>query len=73
MNEIESDIDQILQEPLNPLNYDTISGLAGIGRYLLNRIDVSDKNVKALKSILTYFKNIQYSQNSWVVPQESQF
>ncbi|MGZ1692754.1 lanthionine synthetase C family protein [Staphylococcus argenteus] len=73
VNEIESDIDQILQEPLNPLNYDTISGLAGIGRYLLNRIDVSDKNVKALKSILTYFKNIQYSQNSWVVPQESQF
>ena len=50
MNEIESDIDQILQEPLNPLNYDTISGLAGIGRYLLNRIDVSDKNVKALKA-----------------------
>ncbi|GJF50394.1 lanthionine synthetase C family protein [Staphylococcus argenteus] len=73
VNEIESDIDQILQEPLNPLNYDSISGLAGIGRYLLNRIDVSDKNVKALKSILTYFKNIQYSQNSWVVPQESQF
>ncbi|SGX43069.1 lanthionine synthetase C family protein [Staphylococcus argenteus] len=73
VNEIESDIDQILQEPLNPLNYDTISGLAGIGRYLLNRIDVSDKNVKALKRILTYFKNIQYSQNSWVVPQESQF
>ncbi|CDR65079.1 TPA: lanthionine synthetase C family protein [Staphylococcus argenteus] len=73
VNEIESDINQILQEPLNPLNYDSISGLAGIGRYLLNRIDVSDKNVKALKSILTYFKNIQYSQNSWVVPQESQF
>ncbi|CDR25812.1 lanthionine synthetase C family protein [Staphylococcus schweitzeri] len=73
VNEIENKMDQILQEPLNPLNYDTISGLAGIGRYLLNRIDVSDTNVKTLKRILTYFKDIQYSQNSWVVPQESQF
>lgn len=73
VNEIENKLDQILQEPLNPLNYDTISGLAGIGRYLLNRIDVSGTNVKTLKRILTYFKDIQYSQNSWVVPQESQF
>lgn len=73
VNEIENKLDQILQEPLNPLNYDTISGLAGIGRYLLNRIDVSGTNVRTLKRILTYFKEIQYSQNSWVVPQESQF
>ncbi|CCC88469.1 TPA: lanthionine synthetase C family protein [Staphylococcus aureus] len=73
VNEIENKMDQILQEPLNPLNYDTISGLAGIGRYLLNRVDANATNVKALKSILTYFKDIQYSQNSWVVPQESQF
>ncbi|HHC9657276.1 TPA: lanthionine synthetase C family protein [Staphylococcus aureus] len=73
VNEIENKMNQILQEPLNPLNYDTISGLAGIGRYLLNRIDANDTNVKALKRILTYFKDIQYSQNSWVVPQESQF
>lgn len=73
VNEIENKMDQILQEPLNPLNYDTISGLAGIGRYLLNRVDANDTNVKALKRILTYFKDIQYSPNSWVVPQESQF
>ncbi|HHV8921615.1 TPA: lanthionine synthetase C family protein [Staphylococcus aureus] len=73
VNEIENKMAQILQEPLNPLNYDTISGLAGIGRYLLNRVDANDTNVKALKRILTYFKDIQYSQNSWVVPQESQF
>lgn len=73
VNEIENKMNQILQEPLNPLNYDTISGLAGTGRYLLNRVDANDTNVKALKRILTYFKDIQYSQNSWVVPQESQF
>ncbi|MEN8972702.1 lanthionine synthetase C family protein [Staphylococcus aureus] len=73
VNEIENKMDQILQEPLNPLNYDTISGLTGIGRYLLNRVDKNDTNVKAVKRILTYFKDIQYSQNSWVVPQESQF
>ncbi|MBE5677149.1 lanthionine synthetase C family protein [Staphylococcus sp. SS87] len=73
VNEIENKFDQILQEPLNPLNYDTVSGLAGIGRYLLNRVDENESNVKALKSILVYFKDIQYSKNSWVVPQESQF
>ncbi|HHE7789592.1 TPA: lanthionine synthetase C family protein, partial [Staphylococcus aureus] len=73
VNEIENKFDQILQEPLNPLNYDTVSGLAGIGRYLLNRVDENEFNVKALKSILVYFKDIQYSKNSWVVPQESQF
>ncbi|MBW5884335.1 lanthionine synthetase C family protein [Staphylococcus aureus] len=73
VNEIENKMDQILQEPLNPLNYDTISGLAGIGRYLLNRVDVNATNVKTLKRILTYFKDIQHSQNSWVVPQKSQF
>ncbi len=28
---------------------------------------------KALKSILVYFKDIEYSKNSWVVPQESNF
>lgn len=40
---------------------------------MLNRVDENEFNVKALKSILVYFKDIQYSKNSWVVPQESQF
>ncbi|MEQ6101922.1 lanthionine synthetase C family protein [Staphylococcus saccharolyticus] len=56
-----------------PKHYDVIQGLTGVGRYLLNRVEANPKVLSSLIKIMSYFKDVHYSKNHWIVSKENQF
>lgn len=66
-------IDNLRKKGLNPIDYDVISGLSGIGRYLLNRVQYNSNVTLHLKNILKYFRDIHYSYEGWTISRENQF
>ncbi|WP_367120890.1 lanthionine synthetase C family protein [Staphylococcus capitis] len=57
----------------NPREYDVVRGLAGIGRYLLNRVDANPKVISSLIEIMNHFRDIHYSKRHWIVSKDNQF
>lgn len=48
----------------NPREYDVVRGLAGIGRYLLNRVEANPKVISSLIEIMNHFRDIHYSKDT---------
>ncbi|OHO72011.1 enterotoxin [Staphylococcus sp. HMSC036D05] len=57
----------------NPKKCDVVQGLAGVGRYLLNRVWANPKVVTSLIDIMKYFRDLHYSKNHWIISKENQF
>lgn len=57
----------------NPREYDVVRGLAGIGRYLLNRVEANPKVISSLIEIMNHFRDIHYSKRHWIVSKDNQF
>ncbi|MFI9578238.1 lanthionine synthetase C family protein [Staphylococcus capitis] len=57
----------------NPKEYDVVRGLAGMGRYLLNRVEANPKVISSLIKIMNHFRDIHYSKSHWIVSRENQF